>query len=355
MGKAYGEQFRAQIHEFARWRMWRLQTCCKDQGGYRLSKKEILQLIAPAIQWHRHYRQDIWEEFCGIVSGADITPEMLLIATGLTDLMDFLLREIKQITRPIDTSGGCSAFIIPGHLTGNGVICAQTWDMSLEAINYLLLVHRKPAHLPETLYLTTVGGFALMGINSDGIAVGNTNLMTADHAPGVNYLFTISAALTAPSIDAAVGGIINTPRLSGHNFYVADGKSAVNIEASAVKAFCTSIRETVFMHTNHCLNPSLQELELPKTAALKHSSLYRLQRLEEHFKQDRLSWDPETCWKLLGDNTRSSYGAAICNDNYTSGEVLLPTVASCILFPQEKKMWVCAGGTQYGSRQELSL
>lgn len=354
MGQAFGESYRQQIHEFAASRLARLQAFCFEYANVVLGKEELLCFIRPVLSWHSSYYKEVWDEFCGIAAGAAISHEMLLIAMGFTDLQDYIARQVPYNTPVANEAGGCSAFLVPDRHSTAGTLCGQTWDMSPEAINYLVLVRKKPSRGPESLYLTTMGCLALIGLNSHGIAVGNTNLMTADHAPGVNYLFTITAALQAASLDTATGIIINTPRLSGHNFYVAGQHSAVNIESSATQAYCTTVRDKPFVHTNHCLNQSLQLLELPRSALLRESSYYRYERMQQHFA-DKAEWNPARCWKVLSDREQSNTGAAICKEDRGSGTGLFATVATCVLAPRERKMWVCAGGAREGNSQEVSL
>jgi isopenicillin-N N-acyltransferase like protein len=355
MGQSFGEHYRTKIHDFAQSRLTRLQTFCKDYCNKALNEEAILHMVTPALDWHQSYHEDIWSEFCGIAAGANISQARLLIAMGFTDLQDYMARQLSLSSSGAEDPGGCSAFVVPAKLSPTGVLCGQTWDMSPEAINYLVLVKRKPVNAPETLYLTTMGCLGLIGLNSYGIAIGNTNLMTADHTNGVNYLFTISAALRSTSLATATGVIVNTPRLSGHNFYVADRHQAVNIEASAARAYCTTVNDQVFMHTNHCLTPSLRQVELPRPQVLEEGSRYRLEKLEQHLAGTEKIWDVQKCWTVLSDNTKGPAGAAVCNEGYENSLNQFSTVATCVLSPGERKMWVCAGGGRKGHIQEMEL
>jgi hypothetical protein len=352
MGQAFGENFRPQIHEFAASRLARLQAFVFEYTGMKMNRKDILHLLKPVLCWHGTYNKNVWDEFCGIAAGANISNDMLMIAMSFTDLQDYLVRHTMSKSPVASEAGGCSAFLVPDRLSTEGSLCGQTWDMSPEAINFLVLVRRKPSQGPETLYLTTMGCLALIGLNSEGIAIGNTNLMTSDHAPGVNYLFSITAALQATSLNAATGIIINTPRLSGHNFYLADQHNTVNIECSATQAYCTTVRDLPFVHTNHCLNRSLQSLELPRSDLLKESSHYRYKRMQKQFAK-KVNWNADRCWKILSDKKASSTGAAICR--LDDGKALFTTVATILLLPRERKIWVCAGGATQKNRQEISL
>jgi hypothetical protein len=352
MGLTFGETFRQKIHMFAQTRLLRLKQFASDYCKNPIDEKEIIKKITTMLPWHQNYDDELWLEFCGIADGADISHEMLMTAMGYTDIRDYLIKELSIVAHDL---GGCSAFVIPSVASKQGVICGQTWDMSPEALDYLVLVHRKPNTGPETLYLTTTGGLGLIGLNDCGIAIGNTNLMSFDNAPGVHYLFTITRALKATSLTAAIDSIINTPRLSGHNFYLADSQNAVNIETTATKSYCTPIKEHPFVYTNHYLSEALQPLEIPKPKHLHENTRYRFERMKTLFVQNKQIWNAKACWQTMSDDTRNTSGAAICNEDFNGQYGDFATVATCILIPQEKTLLVCPKGAKSGAMQTVSL
>lgn len=304
MGLTFGETFRAKIQELAQSRLVRLKQYINEYCQVSMSDEEIIGHVAKLLPCHQAYDKNIWEEFCGIAEGANISYEMLTISMGYTDLRDYLIQEIKAETTDI---GGCTAFIIPNNLSKQGVLCAQTWDMTTEVINYLVIVHRKPTHGPETIYLTTMGSLGLIGFNSNGIAIGNTNLMASDNRPGVHYLFTISRALNAETLDAAVGSIVNTPRLAGHNFFLADATTGVNIESTSRFSYCSLLEDNPYVQTNHYLSDSLHSLErdLPKNIYI--NTHYRYDRMMNHLTNVSKKWDASLCWQALADDARHEF------------------------------------------------
>lgn len=48
-------------------------------------------------------------------------------------------------------------------------------------------------------------------------------------------------------------------------------------------------------------------------------------------------------------------GAAICNEDYDGRYSDFSTVATVVLIPKEKTMWVCAKGAKSGQLQKFSL
>jgi isopenicillin-N N-acyltransferase-like protein len=352
MGLMYGEEFRDKIQEFALSRIARLRQYTLEYCKQTVTEDQLIQRISVLIPPHKNYDNDIWNEFCGIAKGANISYEMLIIAMGYTDLRDYIT---QQISSEISDVGGCSAFIVPDRHSSQGVLCGQTWDMTVEAFKYLVIVHRRPNNGPETIYLTTMGCLGLIGMNSDGIVVGNTNLMAVDNTQGVNYLFTISRALNARSIDESVGSIVNTPRLAGHNFYVANAEKGVNIEATARLAYCSLIEERIHVHTNHYLNQSLQAVEKKLPKNIYENTHYRFEKMLDNFGLNKKIWDADACWQVLADDERHELGAAICNEDFAGRYGDFATVATAVLIPKEKTMLVCGKGAKSGILQKVSL
>jgi hypothetical protein len=126
----------------------------------------------------------------------------------------------------------------------------------------------------------------------------------------------------------------------------------VNLECSATQAYCSTVNDHPYVHTNHCLDSSLQQLELPRCGLLKESSWYRYERMREQFAGNQI-WNAESCWKVLSDKKANDTGAAICKAD--DGKSLFSTVATTVLLPRERKIWYCAGGATEENREEISL
>lgn len=352
MGNAFGEAFREKIRELAQSRLVRLKQYVKEYCQVSLNDNELVERISALIPYHQSYDKNIWDEVCGISEGAKISHEMLIILMGYTDLRDYLTQEIISEVSDVD---GCSAFIIPENCSQQGVICGQTWDMTAEVINYLVIVHRKPHKGPETIYLTTMGSLGLIGLNSNGVTIGNTNLMAIDNKPGVHYLFTISRALNASSLDEAVGSVVNTPRLAGHNFFLADATRGVNIETTSRLSYCSLIETRPHVQTNHYLSESLHSLEKTLPQNIYINTHYRHGRMTNHYINANQRWTADACWKALADDQRHELGAVICNEDYEGKYGDFATVATVVLIPKEKTMWVCAKGAKSGKLQKFCI
>ncbi|MCG3178421.1 MAG: hypothetical protein BIFFINMI_00748 [Phycisphaerae bacterium] len=351
MGEAFGEAFRDDIRAFTRIRFDRLAKFVADNGGRGISRSQIVALAAGALGAHRSYDADLWAEFAGIARGAGLDVEELLVCNGLTDLRDLALMDRRGAAG--DDPDECSMFMVPAELSGEtGLpLCGQTWDMHFEAMDYMALVRRRPDNAPATLSLTTVGCLCLIGQNSEGVAVGNTNLVPTDPAPGVNYLFTITRALRAGDAAEAADLIQATPRLSGHNFYAVDARSAVNIETTATRCVRTPVGGAVFTHTNHYLSEELRPLEFTDRAMA--NTRWRQETLTCALAALAPPIRLADAWDRLARVTQGPGGA--CAAAGVSAGPDSATVAAIAQCPGAGRMWLCIGPPTPGNRREFTL
>ena len=352
MGEAFGEEFRDDIRRLTESRIAHLIEHVAVHGqGRTVTRAAALALAAGTVDAHRAYCPSIWEEFAGIAAAAGLSVEDLLIGNGFTDFRDLALLAGGGPVGEAEPPGECSAFLVPACLSAAvGPIVGQTWDMHQDAVEFLVVLHRKPDDGPETLGLTTTGCLCLIGMNSEGVAVGNTNLVPTDARVGVNYLFTITRALQCSSAAEAAEAVIDTPRLSGHDFYMADEKHAFNVESTAARHVLTEVADDVFVHTNHYLDGELQRLEAPLRLA---NSRWRKQRLADNFAALDRPIGLDACWAQLADNTRGD--GAICNEDYNARFGPFATVATVVQCPGSRTIHLCAGGGRTGERVERTL
>ncbi|MEI6032905.1 MAG: C45 family peptidase [Verrucomicrobiae bacterium] len=168
--------------------------------------------------------------------------------------------------------------IVAGDRVASGhLLLGQTWDLHTDNMPFVRLVHRKPKNASETWSLTLAGCLTLVGINAEGIVVGNTNLETTDARIGVQYLTVLHRALRSRSLAEAVEVIYQAPRSAAHHYYVAgpDGV-ATGVECSATRAVCSEFKSGTYVHCNHALNAKIASLEVhPPTPSSHHRQMRR--------------------------------------------------------------------------------
>jgi isopenicillin-N N-acyltransferase-like protein len=192
--------------------------------------------------------------------------------------------------------------------------------------------------------VTTVGCLSLMGMNSEGVAVGTTNLRTKDAGPGVPYLGLIHAALEARGAGEAARKIAAAPRAGGHAYTVVDRSGeAYAVECTARRSRSFALRGGFHVHTNHCQVPEHQTLEADISFA---SSRARLARMQELLREADAIDGPflEAC---LADGANGTL--AICRDDFEG----ISTNAALVVCPEGPSLRACAGLPSRGGWLDL--
>lgn len=354
MGCSFGEAFRDKIHNFYQTRMQRVKNFEEKYGFVKVTDNEILNAASNCLKVHEQFDNDIWQEFLGIAEGANLKPNQLFTLMNYTDLRDYIysLYGVKDNKTPDE---GCTAFLVPNTMSKNNkVVFGQTWDMSAEAINYIVVVKRKPKNAPETLYLTTYGCLALIGINSEGIAVGTTNLMATDSTVGIGYLFTLSRALKNSSIKKAAEEIKNNTRLSGHSFFLAQNNSGIKLETTSLKYNEKILNEIPLVHTNHYQDSVLQQHEIPTKIDRHLNSVYRYGRMLSLLAY-KDSLDLSDCWNILSDDKRNATFGTICNEDYSGKYSEFATAATVLADLENMQLIASRGGAKTGQKEIFAL
>ncbi len=347
MGEAFGEELREDVRALTESRIEHLvrfaERCAPER---RITRKRALEAAGRTVEAHRRFSPPVWDEFRGIARSSGLTDEELLIGNGLTDLRDFVAFERRSPRGgPASHDGECSALLAPAECADGRPVVGQTWDMNADAAPFVLIVRRKPVDAPGTLCLTTAGCLCLIGMNAEGVAVGNTNLIPTDVRVGVNYLFVITRALMCRSAREAADAIEAAPRLSGHNYYAADGRDVINVETTARRSHRTIADRDVFVHTNHYLAEPLRALEF--TGQNLANSRWRYETLAEDAARLRPPVSMAACWELLSRVSQDKVPPDISG----GGAATLAAVVQC---PATRRLLVCADSPTHANAEELT-
>lgn len=362
MGEQFGAKYKDAINQFADKRMSRLRSFVKRYGKIDVSEQKVLEIAETLLPAHQKFDTDTWQEFEAISKAADISLSKLLVVNGYTDLRDYICKNLGFNDIEVRFEG-CTGFIIDKTMSvDNKIIIGQTWDMSVEAMDYLAVVKKNPsiANKPKSMYLTTVGALGLIGLNNNNIAIGTTNLMANDCMTGVNYLFTINKALGSTDYDSMVRSICepidshNTVgRMSGHSFLCASSSKANLIEASAQDYVNYPLDHYPLVRTNN-YSEAMRKHEIFIPEARRRNSIFRYGRVLS-LLVDKPKWSNQDLWQVLSDDYRSAAGGAICNEDYNGKFGEFATCATILLIPEDKQMWVCRGGAKSSEIQVIDL
>ena len=335
MGEAFGESCGEEVRELYALRM-KSAIRFSEENGRTVTEEQILDIARECLKPTKSYDSIVYDEFVGIAHAAGISPEQCYVLQGLTDLRDLLA------FGPLPEGVGCSSFILGADYSATGrMLLGQNWDLQTDNMPYVRLVHRKPENDPETWSLTLTGCLTLIGINAEGIAVGNTNLQTTDARVGVQYLTVLHRALRSRSLSEAVESIRQAPRSGAHHYYAAgpDGV-AVGLECSATRAVPFENRRGFFVHCNHALTEEIAALE---TEAPTPSTIYRQERLGQLLGSHDTPIGIEDLKRFLSDH-EGGEDCCICRHDFED----VSTNATVIMSPGTREIHACRSQPHLG-------
>jgi isopenicillin-N N-acyltransferase-like protein len=245
-GRAHGEAFAGEIRSLAELRIY----LTRQVGGFD-SEAAVLGLAERHLPVLESFDRDLHDELVGIAEGADATPAEIAVLNHYTDL-----RDLGRGGGGVAGADGCTAL---WARTPSGPVIAQTWDMHISAMPYVIMI-QVPAteRAPAAWLLSLTGCLGMAGIASSGVAVAINNLHSTDAGIGVLWPALVRRALAGADAAAARDLILAAPIGSGHHYLVGDAAAVYGIETSG------QLREVVFagerdlyVHTNHCLLESV--------------------------------------------------------------------------------------------------
>jgi isopenicillin-N N-acyltransferase-like protein len=294
-GRAHGEAFRGMIAEVAAIRM----ELCLKVGGFR-SEAEVRAISKDHVPILERFDRELAEELAGIAEGAALSVEDVVVLNHYTDLRD--LGSKTAMTEE------CSAV----YARGSAALLGQTWDMHGSAEGYVMMLG-VPARgdRPAAWLLSITGCLGMTGLNSRGVGITINNLKSLDAVPGIVWPALVRRALDVQSAAEARDVVLKAPLGSGHHYLVASEHAAYGIETSGTERRVVFTDEhtasaSVFVHTNHCLDPIVAA---KSTTAGSHTTVERYDVLSRSI-DERPIFDRADLWTRLGSH--ETYPRAVC-------------------------------------------
>ncbi len=264
IGRAYAAIDPSRVHEIYATRLQRLIDYCAEDG-LAVSEDDAATIARECLPIIEAYSKSNFEEYSGIAEVCRMPVEKVWMISGHTDLRDYLrFRNGSECgTKSSGELEGCSAFFAGADATRDRkTLIGQTWDLGTEDMRHVVLQHRKPDDAPECITITVSGALPMIGMNEYGIACLTNDLNPGDGRLGVCYIDILSSVLRCDNLSDAVDAVLNAPRMSGHNYLIADGLGlTVDIETTACDASAFALERGVYVHTNHYVDPKLARIE----------------------------------------------------------------------------------------------
>lgn len=311
IGKIIGENFRDNIQQTILFR----KTHIRKYDQYR-------EKIQPYFQIAREKFPDYIEELTGICEGANVpVPDLFFHNTGETH--DYFLEVSRQ---KAETEDHCTVVV---SRSKEGSIIGHNEDWAIESIDELYILKATIGNLCfiGLNYASYIPGISAT-LNSYGL-VQCINEIHQTTRIGVPKNFIARAVIECPTIDHAVNLIQSTPRASGYNHVLVQGKELCDIEIAKYEIDVERRIVSPYVHTNHFISKRMQKYENDWTAHVKNSHA-RYIRAKELIKP---IMDASDMQYILSDIRDPLY--PICRKDATIGSVIIE--------PSKKVFTVCYG------------
>jgi isopenicillin-N N-acyltransferase-like protein len=301
-GRAHGEAFRGMIAEVAAIRM----ELCLRVGGFD-SDAQVRAIAKDHLPILDRFDRELGEELAGIAEGAAISIEDAVVLNHYTDLRDLGPKTGKAEEE-------CSAV----YARDGSTLLGQTWDMHGSAEGYVMML-RVPERgdRPAAWLLSITGCLGMTGLNSRGIGITINNLKSLDARPGIVWPALVRRTLDANTVEDARDTVLEAPLGSGHHYLVASAHAAYGIETSGTERKIVFTDEhqssaSVFVHTNHCLDPVVAE----KSTTVGSKTTVERYDVLSHGIDERPIFDRVDLWARLGSH--ETYPRAVCTHMATA-------------------------------------
>ena len=319
MGLAHGRAFRDEIRRYTAERVALAGSAVWT--GHAMHRDDVLALADACIAEHAAYAPDLMEEVSGIAEATDLSVAELIITNGFTDFIDLVYARGGSTGATDQVEDDCTAFIIPDSMSADGRgFFGQTWDMHANSAPYVVLLHGRPVGAPTFIAFSLTGCVGMIGMNDAGIAIGITNLLSAEGQIGVSWPFVVRKALQQTDIDSALACITEARLMGAHDFVLFDRQGiGINIEAMPGQCDLTQTSTDALVHSNHCLVPETLKRCRPRAPASQASSEARLARAQQQLANGKfakkdlmaLTRDPVICVRAEPPLDMETCGAVI--------------------------------------------
>lgn len=265
-GGAFGPQVRA------------LRDACLAHierfGGITLDR--ALQRAESYLHYVREHIPPLAEEVRGIADGA-----------GIRINEAALLQVRYEVVNLPTEADGCTILGVERERSAvASSLLAQNIDIPASNVPLLVLLHLCPDDGPEVLTCTVAGILAQTGINSEGLGLCGSFVVSANWGFGIpSRNFIRRHILEQPSISHAIGVMRRFSRRAfGHNVMLTDRSGrVVDIESTPDDFRVITPTRGLLAHTNHYRHPDFVPLDALASSSLRdfaESSHQRIARVE---------------------------------------------------------------------------
>lgn len=200
---------------------------------------------------HERYPKYV-DELIGISEGAGVSFDELSVVNA----MEAVTMDALHLSK-------CTSMAVSDDCTADGhVLVAHNEDWLPEDEQDVYLVHASPDDEPPFLAMTYGGLLPNIGFNAAGIAQCCDSVYPNDSRIGTPRVIVSRAVLGAKTLSDAVRLVLAPQRAAGYNHLLThESGEIISVEVSARKFGILYAYDGVMAHTNHYLDPKMQEIE----------------------------------------------------------------------------------------------
>lgn len=262
------------------------------------------EMLVPYQEQIKNFFPHLLKEMQGIADGAGV------------DFEDILLFNTREVYDLLDEARDenwehctiAATFNAQGGLIGHN----EDWDASAQSELYILKAEMGGLRFLALNYAGTLPGLSA-SMNHFGLVQCVNELYHSSHQIGIPKIVLARAVLDCATLKKAKELIENTPRATGFNHLLLQGKTLVDVETSALKT--SAYRRTLqpFAHTNHYAFSEMGDEE----ESIVANSIARWRRARELLHVDMSVAEMKV---LLRDKQNARH--PICRDQATIGSAI---------------------------------
>ena len=315
----------------------------------RLASCAALLQTVPATRYLQQQREFLYahdragfDESLGIASGYGLAHDDLLAYLHAN-----ILSDMAQASGP--ERDGCTAW---AHAAQAGCLVVKNRDYRGEhGVLQQVFLHRDTDAPARTLLclgsLGSPGSFS-SGINSDGLAVVDTQIGTRDHGVGWLRYFLMTALLRdCADVDAALAMVAAVPHAGGGTLVLGDSRGAMACVELGHRSAPVVLRSAkAVARTNHCLDPLLAAQSTGPRDDLSDSSAGRLAQVQQFLDRQGPTVSVTAAQTLMGSHQA---GASLCRHAGASSQTLARTL-SCVVYETHSRTLHVSNGNPCDAR-----
>jgi isopenicillin-N N-acyltransferase like protein len=297
-----------------------------------MSKATLMRRASDYRKQTEHFSSTVGDEIRGMAEGSGTTTDDVYVLAAFNELY-------------YPSLDHCTAFAVRDGATADGLTyVGQNNDEEIDPWldgDCVTLTRFVQSDGPRVLAYSYAGAPAMMGINSEGLALCVNALHYDKPTTGVPMLCLAREVLNQKSVDEAVDLIANTKRPYSLNFVLGDTKSIADVE-STPRAIEVIRSDDLVYHANHFVCSKDPRIGSQKQKRFNNTRM-RCDRIEALLRSKAGELDLATLENSLRDH--GNWPNSICchlGAREGSG-AKVKTFDSMIYVPERREAWLTRG------------